>query len=170
MFQKVRGVLSLIVAAGSFSSALALPAQRALAAPDSKNAPILIAKGEQKGAAKAATSLKWYRSYNEAAKAAKESKKWILVDVYTDWCHWCTRLDQDVYSNLKIKAFLNRSFICVKADAEKGDGVAIKEKYGVDGFPCTLILAPNGKLKGRIDGYVPLNEFPGRIVQILQSR
>jgi thioredoxin-related protein len=58
----------------------------------------------------------------------------------------------------------------MKADAEKGDGVSIKDKYGVQGFPCTLILAPNGKLKGQIDGYVPVKEFPARISEILLSK
>lgn len=168
MFQKVRGALSALVAAGLISGAFAAAAAPVDAAPKSKDAPVLIAEKEQKKAPADSSNLKWYRNYNEASKAAKESKKWILVDVYTDWCHWCTKLDEDVYSNPKIKAFLNKSFICMKADAEKGDGITIKEKYGVEGYPCTLVLAPNGKLKGQIDGYVPLKDFPGRIVDILQ--
>lgn len=168
MFQKVRGALSFLLAAGFISlSATATPVH---AAPASKGAPVLIAKKDEKEQKADPNNLKWYRIYSEASKAAKDSKKWILVDVYTDWCHWCTKLDEDVYSNPKIKAFLNKSFVCMKADAEKGDGVAIKQKYGVEGYPCTLILAPNGKLKGQIDGYVPLKDFPQRIAEVLQAK
>lgn len=160
MFQTAKGVLSLLVVAGVISSALTLVGSPADAAP-----------AKTKEAAADSSTLKWYRNYKEITKAARDSKKWILVDVYTKWCHWCTKLDEDVYSQPKIKAFLNKSFLCMKADAEEpGDGQAIKNKFAVEGFPCTLVLDPSGKLKGQIDGYLPANEFPNRLAEIITAK
>lgn len=114
--------------------------------------------------------ITWYRQFQPALKAAKDSRKWVLVDVYTDWCHWCKKLDSDVYENPKAIEFINKSFVCMKADAEKGDGIGIKDKYGVEGYPCTLILDPSGKEKGRLPGYFNATQFPRELARIVQGQ
>jgi len=119
---------------------------------------------------KVPTTITWQTSLSRTLATARTEKKWVLVDVFTDWCHWCKRLDSDVYANAKIAQFINKSFVCLKANAEKpGDGVAIKDKYGIDGYPCTLVLEPSGKEKGRINGYLSPGEFPLELTRILQQ-
>lgn len=148
----------------------------AQASPEGKSAAarLLIAKGDGgKGAAKAgggATTITWQTNYQKTLNMAKASRKWVLVDVFTDWCHWCKRLDKDVYAHPKIAQFLNKSFVCMKANAERGDGVQIKNQFGIAGYPCTLILEPSGKEKGRIDGYLPPAQFPLEVTRLLQNQ
>jgi len=33
----------------------------------------------------------------------------VLVDVYTDWCGWCKRMDRDVYARSDVKDYLSRN-------------------------------------------------------------
>ncbi|MDZ4835200.1 MAG: thioredoxin family protein [Candidatus Melainabacteria bacterium] len=125
---------------------------------------VLIAAGPA-----TAKTIPWQNSLNKTFQLARTNRKWILVDVYTDWCHWCKRLDSDVYAQPAVAKFLNKSFVCLKVDAEKGDGINVKSKYGVDGYPCTLILEPGGKEKGRIEGYQSPRDFTNSITQILNK-
>jgi thiol:disulfide interchange protein len=124
---------------------------------------LLIAKKP----ATVASTITWQNNLNKTYELAKTNRKWILVDVYTDWCHWCKRLDSDVYAQPAVAKFINSSFVCLKANAERGDGMTVKSKYGVSGYPCTLILEPGGKEKGRIDGYLPPGKFTAEITNIL---
>jgi len=37
-------------------------------------------------------AVMWY-SWEEAVEANKEEPRKFFVDVYTDWCGWCKRMD-----------------------------------------------------------------------------
>lgn len=138
------------------------PISAASAKTNSSKHGVLIAAGE-------ASTITWQNSLSKTLQLAKTNRKWILVDVFTDWCHWCKKLDSDVYAQPKVATFLNKSFVCMKANAEKGDGITVKSKYGVDGYPCTLILEPGGKEKGRIEGYLAPGDFAAEITRILNK-
>jgi thioredoxin-related protein len=66
------------------------------------------------------------------------------VDVYTDWCGWCKRMDRDVYARDDMRTYLNQRFILVKLSAESADGRATEQDAHVaragptvprDGYP-----------------------------------
>ena len=58
----------------------------------------------------------------EAYQNIQTNKKPVIIDVYTDWCGWCKRMDRDVFSNPTISKYINENFYAVKLDAEhKGD-------------------------------------------------
>ena len=66
-------------------------------------------------------TIKWY-TWEEAIKASEKSPKKIIVDVYTDWCGWCKRMDKTTFAEAKVAAYINEHFYPVKFDAEqKGD-------------------------------------------------
>src|SRR5205809_5277045 len=58
--------------------------------------------------------LKWQDDYDKALAAAKPGKKIVMVDLYTDWCGWCKKLDRDVYANPKVQAKLTKDFVPLK--------------------------------------------------------
>jgi len=67
------------------------------------------------------TKVKWY-TWEEAVKAAKTEKRKIFVDVYTDWCGWCKRMDKNTFQHSSVAKYLNEEFYAVKLNAEqKGD-------------------------------------------------
>lgn len=66
----------------------------------------------------AATSLKWY-TWEEAAVLQKTKPKKIFVDVFTDWCGWCKRMDQSTFSDPKVAAYLAANYYPVKLNAEQ---------------------------------------------------
>lgn len=61
-------------------------------------------------------------SWEQAVKANARSAKPLVVDVYTDWCGWCKRMDATTFKDPRVAEYVNANFYAVKLDAEqKGD-------------------------------------------------
>src|SRR6056297_3651378 len=58
-----------------------------------------------------------------ALEMQKEQPRTIFVDLYTDWCGWCKKLDKETFSNPTIANYLNTHFYPVKFDAEGNDTI-----------------------------------------------
>src|SRR2546421_7663785 len=57
--------------------------------------------------------LRW-RDWDSGLKEARDKKLPVLVDVYTDWCGWCKRMERDVYTQPEVRDYLSRKFVTVK--------------------------------------------------------
>lgn len=110
--------------------------------------------------------IKWY-SWEEAIKLSEEAPKKLFVDVYTDWCGWCKRMDATTFKDPGVVKYMNENFYAVKLDAEQ------KEDIEYDGH--TLKFIAQGRrgvhelayalLDGRLGypSYVYLDEEQRRI-------
>lgn len=61
--------------------------------------------------------VKWY-TIQEAEALSKQNPRKIMVDVYTDWCGWCKKMDAETFSHPVIVEFINNNYYAVKLDAE----------------------------------------------------
>ena len=100
----------------------------------------------EEGAAK----INWI-TFEEAMEANKKEPKKIFIDVYTDWCGWCKKMDKSTFSNEKIAEYINDKYYAVKLNAEHEDVVEYKgqkvsnaqlsaQVFGITGFPTTVFL------------------------------
>ena len=64
-------------------------------------------------------SIKWV-AIEDAYKGTqlKTNQKKVFVDVYTDWCGWCVRMDQTTFQDSIIIKMMNKYFHPVKFNAE----------------------------------------------------
>ncbi len=114
--------------------------------------------------------LQWL-SFDKGLAEAQKSDKKILVDVYTDWCGWCKRMDRDVYANDKVAGYLTQQYVLVKVNAESSEELHYKGKtysemdlaqaFKVTGYPTILFLDPDGNHITSLPGYVKADEFLG---------
>ena len=123
--------------------------------------------------------IHWY-SFEEAIKLQKENPKKIFIDVYTDWCGYCKKMDRETFSNPVIARYLNDNFYPVKFDAEqKGnvvyDGTTYKNTnadkrrgshelaqallQGKMSYPSYAFLNKKGQLITVVQGYIPAPSF-----------
>jgi thioredoxin-related protein len=63
-------------------------------------------------------TLKWY-TWEEAAELNKVKPKKIFVDVYTEWCGWCKRMDKATFADPAVSSYIAENFYPVKFDAEQ---------------------------------------------------
>lgn len=119
-----------------------------------------------KGTAGDHGKLNWFDgTYEEALKSAKESKKLIFLDFWTDWCGYCKKMDAEAFSADSVVTEMN-DLICVSIDAESEAGSALKEKFGVRGFPTLLFLNADGTARDVIGGYMPTDSFHAEVKRI----
>ncbi len=71
------------------------------------------------------TEINWI-SFEEAVARTEENPKMILIDLYTDWCGWCKKMDRDTYSRTEIVSYVNQKFYAVKFNAEGFQEVRFK--------------------------------------------
>jgi thiol:disulfide interchange protein len=104
---------------------------------------------------RASSSIQWQNDLDQALSMAKANHGKVIVDVYTDWCGWCKKMDKIIYTDPKVTALGSR-YVFVKLDAEDGgQGQRFATKMGVRGYPTTLILDENGRSIQTVRGYPP---------------
>ncbi len=62
----------------------------------------------------------------EALVKTADNPKKIFIDVYTDWCGWCKKMDQMTFNNPEVSDYMNANFYMVKFNAESKDDVFVK--------------------------------------------
>jgi thioredoxin-related protein len=112
--------------------------------------------------------VKW-RTFDAGMTEAKQTGKKVLLDIYTDWCVWCKRLDQNVYSDPAVASYMTKYFVPVKLNAESDAKVHYKDStytsaafaqgLGVTGYPTILFLDTKGDPIDRLGGYVEAPKF-----------
>jgi thioredoxin-related protein len=102
----------------------------------------------------------WEKDYDAALEKAKKDKKLVMVDVYTDWCGWCKKLDKDTYSDKAVGEMLEKNFIALKVNPEKSKKVEkLSKTWETKGFPHIVFLDATGKKISEISGYQPPADF-----------
>ncbi len=117
-----------------------------------------------------AAELKWENNYDNALAQAKKEKKLIMVDVYTDWCGWCKKLDRDTYSDKTVQEKLTKNFVTVKINPEKSEKYAkLSKEFGTKGFPHIVFLDAAGKKIHEIGGYEPAGDFSQELDAVVKK-
>ena len=115
-----------------------------------------------------AAGVAW-RTWNDGLAAAATARKPVLVDVYTDWCGWCKRMDRETYARADVGAYLNAHFVLVRLNAESNEranyqgraftGRTLASGFEVTGFPTTIFLRADGEHLVNVPGYLPPDKF-----------
>lgn len=98
----------------------------------------------------------WVSDFSAAKKQAAEANEDLLVDFTgSDWCGWCIKLNEEVFSHDEFKAGVKDKFVLVEIDFPKDKSKLSEEtqkqnaelggKYGVQGYPTILLCDASGK-------------------------
>lgn len=93
-------------------------------------------------------------TWEQVAALAKKNGKYIFVDTYTAWCSPCRQLKNVTFKDREAVAFFNGNFINYTVDMEKGEGVALAEKWDITEYPTLLFFTPEGKMVMKQIGYM----------------
>lgn len=110
------------------------------------------------GCKKAGTSdnLDWETNLEIALQKAQKENKAVLVNFTgSDWCIWCQRLSNEVFSQSEFEKFAKENLVLVKIDFPKNIELPIEtrmynnqlaQRFGVEGFPTIFLLKPDGNV------------------------
>ncbi|MFT6166187.1 MAG: thioredoxin-related protein [Vicingaceae bacterium] len=75
--------------------------------------------------------IEWLSFEEALARNEKEPKKFI-VDVYTDWCGWCKKMDANTFTNPVIIKYITDNYWAVKLNAERKDTVILGQQVFIN--------------------------------------
>jgi len=116
--------------------------------------------------------IKWH-TIDEALELNAAAPRKILIDMYTDWCGYCKKMDAETFAHPVIANYVNQNFYAVKFDAEssapvnfaghsfvnQGSGGMRKSTHqfvqalGVTGYPTLVYFTGDLKLIGPVPGF-----------------
>jgi len=74
-----------------------------------------------------AAGITWY-TWEEAHELSKTAPKKVFIDLYTDWCGWCKKMDKTTFQDPAVVKELNDNFYAVKFNAEQKEAITFNEK------------------------------------------
>jgi len=108
--------------------------------------PLALASGEG-----------WETDLAAALEKSAKTGKPVLADFSgSDWCSWCIKLDEEVFSAKDFQSYAARNVIPCIIDFPRDKSLvpaeqaqknrAYAEKYGVSGYPTVLLLESDGSV------------------------
>ncbi len=96
--------------------------------------------------------IQWL-TWEQALEKNKIEKRKIIVDVYTQWCTWCKKMDQRTYRRPEIVEQINQEFYAIKFDAEQKEDIIFNNKiykyvstFGMKGYHELAQEIMNGRM------------------------
>ena len=135
------------------------------------------------------TSVKWY-NIEEAEKLNKQQPKKIMIDVYTDWCGWCKKMDKETFNHPIIAEYINENYYPVKLDAESKNEITFNGttyKFVAQGargyhelaagllngkmsYPSIAYMNEKMELLGAIPGYMTAQSIEPLLNYIVENK
>lgn len=118
--------------------------------------------------AKENKKINWV-SIEEAERLTKEAPRKIFVDVYTDWCGWCKRMDATTFTDEAVVDYVNEHYYAVKLNAESKENISLKgmntngielsRSFKVTGYPTIVFIDETFQRVTPVAGYRKAAEF-----------
>ncbi|MDO5655092.1 MAG: DUF255 domain-containing protein [Flavobacteriaceae bacterium] len=123
--------------------------------------------------------IQWVNIEEAEKIQSKNPEKPLFIDVYTDWCGWCKKMDTSTFKDEEVVSFLNEYFIPVKLDAEQKENIRFKNEIfefipsgnrgvhqlaavllqGSLSYPSYVVLNSNGQITRIMKGFMPPNDL-----------
>lgn len=98
----------------------------------------------------------WTHDFEAAKKQAAAENKDLIIDFTgSDWCGWCIKLNEEVFSHDEFKTGVKDKYVLVELDYPQDksklseetqkQNAELKDKYQPKGFPTILLTDASGK-------------------------
>jgi len=121
---------------------------------------------------------KWHDSLTTAIAEAQSNDKLILADFTgSDWCHYCVKLKDEVFSTPEFKSWAGENVVLLEVDSPKRTQLPqqireqnemLKSRFNITSFPTVLLLDTDGNVLGKM-GY-ERGKSPAQWVQLAESQ
>jgi len=108
------------------------------------------------------TGLEIHGLEDGLALAAAQDKA-VLANMSAIWCSSCRTFDSKVLADSSVRAEIERDYVFVRVEYGSDEGESFRERYGVRGFPVTLVLEPDGEMVKQVPTVYEPETFLGEL-------
>jgi len=110
-------------------------------------------------------------AFEDVVDRAESQNTPILVEVYTSWCPYCERMQEEVYADSTVRAYVEANFTYVRLNSDttgstshRFDGRTLTTSelasmFGARGVPTTVFLKPDGTPIAHQPGFIDRSTF-----------
>ncbi|MEY4282440.1 MAG: hypothetical protein RLZ39_1852 [Bacteroidota bacterium] len=113
-----------------------------------------------------------WMSFDELQVAMKKQPKKVFMDVYTDWCGWCKKMEKATFTHPEVIKYINEHYYAIRFNAEQKEPIrfmgktyelktgtntnelAVELLHGQMSYPTTVIFEENFLNPQPIPGYL----------------
>ena len=98
--------------------------------------------------------IQWL-TWEEMQVMQKREARKVLIDVYTDWCGWCKRMDKAVFADPQWAEFAKKELSLAYIDFPQNkklvpakfveQNAVLKTSFEIKGYPSYVVIKPDGK-------------------------
>ncbi len=116
-----------------------------------------------------AQGLEWTTDLAGAQRSAAQTNRLVLVHFGGPWCKPCRDMEEQVFARTELGSAIMPFFVPVKVEVQYGEQNELVNRFGVTGFPCDIILTPQGAVVARSTGFKPAPEYLSMLNQAAQT-
>lgn len=98
-----------------------------------------------------AGEIDWRHVPQAAQQEARQSGRPLLIYVGADFCGYCRKLERTSWVDDGVARVVDAGYVPLRIDGQRD--AALARQLGVRGFPAVVVLSPEGRFVGRVDGY-----------------
>jgi thioredoxin-like negative regulator of GroEL len=128
---------------------------------------ILVAASLAWSGPASAQEVKWRHDYNSARREAEQKSLPLVVDIGTENCYWCNKLEAITFHDPGVAEIMNTRFIPLKINAQQNP--ALTDALRIQAYPTVVLAASDGKILATLEGYMDAFRFHEQLQRALVS-
>lgn len=121
-------------------------------------AVIFLVAAQWAGQTRAADpAIKWRTDYNAARKESQETGLPLLIQIGTDECFYCKKMEASTFKDAGVLTAMTSGFIPLKIDGNKE--AALAKALKIQLYPTTVLAGADGTIHAFVQGYVAVDAF-----------
>lgn len=112
--------------------------------------------------------MQWETDLANAQKQAAASNRLVLVHFWGSWCPPCMEMEKNVFSRPNLGTAISPWYVPVKIRVEDGLNQDLAKQFGVDGYPCDIVMTAQGQIIAKEKGYKPAEKYVAMLNEIAQ--
>ncbi len=111
--------------------------------------------------------VQWRTDYNSARREARERGRPLFLDIGSDNCVWCVKLDATTLRDPAVIALLNEQMVPLKVNGSRER--TLVEALRIQAYPTLVLAHPDGKVFETVEGYVEAAKLQDSLQRLIAT-
>src|SRR5262245_14351433 len=116
------------------------------------------------------SKILWERDYEKAIERAQRENKFLIADMFTDWCELCKEMDRQTFAERSLIQKMANTYVWLKLNTEtEDDGIRLQKEFAILTYPTVLLLDGYGEEVDRVDRFLTATKFREKVEAFIDN-